>query len=78
MPDQPDHVITIDEIAATVDETDQGYQAKAFCSCGWCSDRWHHDDQYPSGNWESDPSAAIDAAHDAAVADGAAHLAEVN
>lgn len=70
----PERVITIDTPAASHTATDD-YAARAYCTdeCGWSGD-WHHADDYPAGDWESDPSAADDLAYAAAQSDGVDHL----
>lgn len=66
------HAISVDE-ANTLDA--EGIAYKAFCSCGWSENRWHHADEFPEASWESDvvPFPA-DAAHDAAARAGADHV----
>jgi hypothetical protein len=71
----PTHDVTID---LTVDETTDDHAYRAFCeTCDWADpDGWHHSDSYPAGDWESDPSAAIDAAYADANVAGLLHQAE--
>ena len=69
------HEVSIDE------QTGDDYAARAFCSCGWAADVWHHGDApwLPVWHhaapvwWRCD---AVNAAFDAAEADGAEHLAD--
>jgi hypothetical protein len=56
------HYVSIDE------QTGDDYAARAFCSCGWAGDVWHHAAE-ASAWWVSAE------AFDAAEADGARHLA---
>lgn len=68
------HEIAVDSVTTAAGD----YQAKAFCACGWSDVRWHHADEYPAGDWESDPTAAEDAAYRATHKAGAEHLQEVS
>lgn len=68
---QARHEIHIDDV-----EEPEDVSFQAYCNCGWDGE-WQHSDSFPAGNWESDPSGAVDAALAAAQAQGAAHIAEV-
>ena len=67
-----EHRITVD----VGDNGDDSLAFKAFCECGWCGERWHHSDEYSSGDFETDPSYAIDEANAAATREGAEHHRE--
>jgi len=58
------HEVSIDEQAG------DDYAARAFCSCGWAADVWHHGDAGLPW-WD-----AVTAAFDEAVADAAQHLTD--
>ena len=69
------HEVSIDE------QTGDDYAARAFCSCGWAADVWHHGDAAWLPVWHHAAPVwwrwdAVNAAFDAAEADGAAHLAD--
>lgn len=66
-----EHDVTIDE---TTEGRDRAY--KAFCTCGWSEDRWHHADTEP--DFEQDPIAAAGSAEIAADDAADVHRDEVN
>lgn len=60
------HTVTIDETGTLT-----SVAAKAFCTCGWSEDRWHHADEFgPDDDEVSAADLAVGAAEDA----GADHV----
>jgi hypothetical protein len=74
--DYIDHRIHVDEST----DAHGGDMWKAFCTdaCGWSGERWHHADEYDGIDaGEAGLIPPGDQAHDAAQAEGLAHIAEM-